>query len=163
MTETHIPTGELVSTEAYFHQEIPIAHSWTIIIVIKETKDEEGLERKLESSSLDFKVEDFKMYIKDFNSKLAGNQGEEAQEELLSTLEHFENELKPNNSGMATTSSAGKTVCSGAMAAVGLSNSTVIGVGALALGLSGPAGLAALGAATATSAMWSGASLVACQ
>ncbi len=39
MTETHIPTGELVTTEAYFHQEIPIAHSWTIIIVIKETKN----------------------------------------------------------------------------------------------------------------------------
>ena len=49
------------------------------------------------------------------------------------------------------------------MSAVGLSNSTVIGAGGLSLGLSGPAGWAALGAATATSAMWTGGSLVACR
>ncbi|WP_020006397.1 hypothetical protein [Salinicoccus albus] len=75
------------------------------------------------------------------------------------TLERFEDEVTPKENGIVTYSSVATTVCSAAMSAVGLSNSTVIGAGSLSLGLSGPAGWAALGAATATSAMWTGGSL----
>lgn len=125
--------------------------------------NEEDLKQKLESSSLNFEIEDFKLYIEDFNSKLSGDQGKEVQEELLVSLENFERTLEPEESGMVTTSSAGKTVCSAAMSAAGISNSTIIGAGSLALGLSGPAGWTALGAAAATSVMWTGGSLVACR
>lgn len=86
----------------------------------------------MESSFLNFEVQDFMLYIEDFNSKLAGDQCAEVQEELLLALESFENGLKPKENGIVTYSSTGKTICSAAMTAAGLSNSTVIGAGALA-------------------------------
>lgn len=123
--------------------------------------DEAQLSESLNNSTLNLSVSDIKDLTEDFNSKLSGEQGEEIQNELLNSIQNFEENMDNylnNDNGNTAFRSTAKTVCSAAMTGVGISNAAIMTAGGVALGAAGPAGWAAL----ATSAMWGAGSVAAC-
>lgn len=130
--------------------------------------ESEILETKLNEKNIPLTIKDIENYVTDYNSKITGEQGTEIQNTMLNDLENFQEEVdaylngsNQSNNGISTFSAA-NTVCSAAMTGVGISNSAFIGFGAVALGVSGPAGWAAAAAAVSTSALWGAGGVIAC-
>ena len=115
---------------------------------------------KLNNSNSEIPITFVEDLVNDCNSKLSGEQGTEIQQEIINSINNFENEMNEylNNNNDGIQAQSAQTVCSAAMTGVGISNAAIITAGGIALGAAGPAGWAAL----ATSAMWGAGSVAAC-